>query len=669
MAENNLDIGQVIIENTKRWNVLSEEYDPVIGIGSPIERVRLNLDNNKYFNIPVDMYEENELFRKIGDKSLIKIAKSAKTDVNNVLKYLIRERCKYDFEFWCATCVTILTKESGLQRFILNRPQRRVLKELERLRLSNKPIKVILLKARQWGGSTLSQIYIAWLQLFHKPEWNALVVADVKEKAQHIRAMYERMAKYHPKGIIPDMEELVLKSYQGTQNFKTIGDRNAIIGVTSVETPHSPRAFTLHFLHLSEVGLWKSTAFVNAEELISALEGSLVDAPYTLCIKESTAWGVGSYFHREWQRAVKGDSNYTPVFVSWFEDGKQYNQPVKNIKEFVESWNDYEKYLWNIGATLEHIQWYRNKLRDYENHWKLMSEFPSTPEEAFQSTGSRVFRSEIVLSARKNCMPPIAVGSLIADGDKYEKALSNMRFQEHKGGNLSIWTFPNLLGIEKRGVIYVNRYCAFADVGGKSDKSDFSTLTVLDRILTLYGGVPYVCAEYHGHIDPDLFAWLCARISKWYENALLAVEVNTLINQSAIKGSYEGEHGITVLDEIKEYYDNLFYRIQPGTIQEKWSGVLGFHTNKHTKNLIIDALNAALRDGEFEERSLAACDEYDSYEYKPDGSMGAVSGAHDDRVISRAGAIWLSGQMPPVMEIKRSTKFAIAKKGNFAEYF
>jgi hypothetical protein len=58
-----------------------------------------------------------------------------------------------------------------------------------------------------------------------------------------------------------------------------------------------------------------------------------------------------------------------------------------------------------------------------------------------------------------------------------------------------------------------------------------------------------------------------------------------------------------------------------------------------------------MRDDGYEERSAAACNEFDMYEHKPDGTMGAQVGQHDDYVISRAGALWLSGQMDPVKEI------------------
>lgn len=64
--------------------------------------------------------------------------------------------------------------------FKLNRAQRRVLNKLEKLRKAGKPIKFILLKARQWGGSTLVQIYMLWIMLVHRRNWNTVICGDVE---------------------------------------------------------------------------------------------------------------------------------------------------------------------------------------------------------------------------------------------------------------------------------------------------------------------------------------------------------------------------------------------------------------------------------------------------------------------------------------------------------
>lgn len=63
-----------------------------------------------------------------------------------------RLRCRHDFPFWAATFAYIKRKGGGDDvPFILNRPQRRLVGVLEGMRRAQRPIRLILLKARQVG--------------------------------------------------------------------------------------------------------------------------------------------------------------------------------------------------------------------------------------------------------------------------------------------------------------------------------------------------------------------------------------------------------------------------------------------------------------------------------------------------------------------------------------
>ena len=90
--------------------------------------------------------------------------------------------------------------------------------------------------------------------------------------------------------------------------------------------------------------------------------GSINDGPYTMKVMESTAKGVGNFFHVEWLRAVTRRSNMNPVFIAWFMDDKnQLHVPQREYGKFIESMTEYEHELFELGATLEAIAWYRNK--------------------------------------------------------------------------------------------------------------------------------------------------------------------------------------------------------------------------------------------------------------------------------------------------------------------
>ena len=74
-----------------------------------------------------------------------------------------------------------------------------------------------------------------------------------------------------------------------------------------------------------------------------------------------------------------------------------------------------------------------------------------------------------------------------------------------------------------------------------------------------------------------------------------------------------------ILDEIRSYYDNLYYRTSPEQIKQGMPTRYGFHTNVHTKPTVINFLKAAMRDNLYLERSLPTILEYNLFEIKNRG--------------------------------------------------
>ena len=109
----------------------------------------------------------------------------------------------------------------------------------------------------------------------------------------------------------------------------------------------------------------------------------------------------------------------------------------------------------------------------------------------------------------------------------------------------------------------------------------------------MYGGCPVTVAVLKCHMDQDLFAWAGAQLAYWYNKGLLVVESNSLRKEQL---SSEGDHFLTVLDEIVDYYPNIYARTDPAKIRQGAPIMYGFHTNSATKPMVINALNAAMRD-------------------------------------------------------------------------
>jgi len=639
-----VDIDNIKLENKKRLQDLFGKYNPALGVGSLIKRIPLIGANDESIYVPEQMLEIETVKQWYELKSVKRLLKEMTGTYNDELlieffKQFAFTRIYYDFEYWTSIAVKIQEKNTKrIIPFILNKPQRKLLAELEDLRTRNLPIKIILLKARQWGGSTLVQVYMAWIQLIHKTNWHSLIIADIEHQARNIRNMYNRLISEYPS----ELGKFHLVNWQNMQKIKMVKERGCIIGVGSMQNPDAFRSFDVSMTHLSEVGLWKKTEGKEPQDLVQAIRAAVPDVPYSVNVMESTAKGVGNFFHNEWLSAKSKSSDYKPVFVAWWEN-ENYVLPIADYKAFINTMTDYDWFLYNLGATLESINWYkRHKIGNNFDDWRMKSEFPSTDAEAFQSTGRRVFAPIYVMNARKTCKEPIFVGDIYGDARKGMEAFKNLRLEESSEGCLRIWIKPD----EVKKIEH--RFCAFADIGGRTERADYSAIKILDRAPMLKGQPPEVAAVWMGHLDQDLFAWRAAQLSYYYEQALLAVETNSL-RKSQSDG---GDHFLTILDEIVNFYPNLYCRTTPEQIRQGLPRLYGFHTNVKSKEMIIDGLNGGLRDGDYIERDILTCHQLDVYEEKPSGELGAVEGNHDDLVMVTAGVRWICYQMPAPFEIK-----------------
>lgn len=237
---------KILAENKRRLDLLFAHYDPDTGEGSLIPRFPfLVYSDLRQINLPVTLKEKYGSIKSL-DTDFKKVFPEAKT-FQNALIYFEADRIKHDFEYWAFTCVKIKPKEGGAHiPFRLNRPQRRLVAELEKMRVANKPIRLILLKCRQWGGSTLVQIYAAWIQMLHKTNWNSMIAAHLNGPANNIRYMYRTMIDNYP----GDYGDYTWSGFEGTQNSRMIKERDCKITVGSMETPDSIRSDDISIAHL-----------------------------------------------------------------------------------------------------------------------------------------------------------------------------------------------------------------------------------------------------------------------------------------------------------------------------------------------------------------------------------------------------------------------------------
>ena len=659
-------VKEIIKENEKRNAEIYARFDPISGVGSIGERKKVVIDDFpiKTQYLPVEMMRV-PLVRQLAECGSVKEflkelgAYNKETfadDKVKVVEQFVRIRIKHDFPFWAATFVYIKNKGGGEDvLFRLSRPQRKFVRRLEAKRKANKPIRIVMLKARQWGGSTTSQIYMAWLQLVHKVGLNSLIIAHQGTGSDEIKSMFDRMISAYPVEMLYKLGETYKENEPKmvgvgkSGNIHHVPQRNCNIKIGTAERPDSCRGGDYNLVHLSEVGIWRATEGKKPEDIVRSACSGVLYKPYTMIVYESTANGTNNFFHREYADAAnpKKKSQFEALFVSWFEI-EQYSLSVDNIEEFAhnlyinreketttsvrEESGKYLWWLWKIGATLEAINWYIHERAKYTDHGLMAAEFPSDDVEAFVHSGTMVFDQYKVKQLEPTCKPPRYIGEVYADGDNGKDALKNLRFNEDKQGLLQIWEMPEI----DENELVTDRYLTVVDVGGRSNKADYSVILVLDRLFMMEGGKPTVVAQWYGHTDMDILAWKAAQIAAFYDNSLLVIESNTLETHDKER-NVEGDQSSFILNQIKDVYPNLYARKQ--SEQDIIEGVpkkYGFHTNVATKPMIISTLVKTIRDNLYTERDERCLHEYLTYEKKQNGAYGAITGEHDDLLMTRA---------------------------------
>ena len=657
-----MDRKKIIAENQRRLDAMYSPYDPITGVGSPIKRFPLKIFLSVTYWLPMSMKSEPAIEQSLKFPCALDYiahtfgGKDLSVKINDFHESIENLRFKHDFEFWAFKTIKIEDKLNlQLIPFKLRKAQHKLLVSFEKQREEEIPIRTIVAKARQWGGSTLTQIYMFWVQQVHKHNWHSAVIAHLDDAAKNIRGMYTTAAKHYPASI----GKITLAPYEGSTKNRICVETGGVIGVGSVQNPDQFHSYNYALVHLSEAGYFGETAKKSAMALIQAIRPSVPNVPLSMIIIESTANGRGNFFHNEWVAATTGKSIYDLIFVAWWEIDL-YQRPIKDYGEFIAKIEHHEKHeyfmnLWLKGATLEGINWYMTfQESEHMSDLQMWRQYPSDATESFSSTGRRVFNPMVLRMAEKNCIEPTFKGQLFAKDRKGRDAFVDLQFNDTGDGELWIWDMP-----EKTPMIS-NRYVLAADIGGKSADADWSVIRVLDRSYIMDGGTPEMVATWRGHLDQDLFAWVCAQLAYFYNKGLLVIESNSLRKDLA---DSEGDHFLTVLDEISEFYSNLYMRTSPEKIKEGAPIQWGFHTNIHTKPLVINALNAALRDETYIERDIRVINECDSFENKPDGTMGSVDGTNDDLVMATAIDIWTSdSQMSPPKIIVPSVRKTKGKR-------
>lgn len=506
------------------------------------------------------------------------------------------KKLRDDFPYYAPRMLKIRTKDGRMTPFTLNAMQTKIDAAIEAQRSAGKPVRLIILKYRQGGASTYTEG-----RIFHNTSMtkltNSLIVAHEDDASTNLFNMSKLFYDELPDELKPmkkasNAKEVVFENPTLDQEEKKANPGlRSRIKIASANNMGAGRSATIHNLHASEVAFWR-----DAKTLMLGLMQAVPNTPNTMVVLESTANGIGDYFYTEWQRAVRGESDFVPLFFAWFEDpGYEMDVPA----DFTPTADEIELMQRYPEITHRKLVWRRwaitNNCGGDVDMFK--QEYPSDDMEAFLVSGRPRFDTKVLREYLDKCQP--------GERGNLEQSGGRVRFIPDPNGFLEVWQRP------QRGI----EYFIGADVAEGLEKGDYSAAPVYSERYDL-------AALWHGHMDPDLYADQLTMLGEWYNEALLAVEKNN--------------HGFSVLSRLKESYDNLYYRTEYDKLEEVEKKELGWWSGEKTKRLAVDTMARLLREKQLGIKSKLLISECLTYVRDAKGSTNAQEGSYDDTVMGSA---------------------------------
>lgn len=506
----------------------------------------------------------------------------------------------------------IRNKENRLVQLKLNEPQKKLYAAIKAQHEAKRPVRIIILKARQEGFSTMTEAV-----MFHatatKKNVDSMVIAHKEDATANLfrmtRLFYDNLpGPLRPKRKASNAQELVF----GASERDGGEGLNSRIKCTTAGGKGVGRSDTLTNVHMSEFAFWPG----DPMETYTGLMQAVPDLPGTMVVIESTANGYNAY-KKLWDAAVeawdRGERDgFQPLFFAWWEMA-DYRRPVPAGFEPDEE----ERTLMEAyGLDLEQLAWRRWCIKtncggDVD---KFRQEYPASPDEAFIASGNCVFDQRALVLRREQVKDAEWERGMFRytydDTQESGKKLTDIRWEPDPNGIIRIHTKP------KEGYPYV--------IGGDTAGTGSDKFT--GQVLDNSSGVQVAVLQHQ--FDETLYARQMYCLGWYYNWALIGVETNY------------STYPEMELERLG--YPNLFVRRREDTFTGAIVNSYGFETNSTTRPIIIDGLKKVAREqleliGDYETLGEMLSFVYNE-QYRPEAEVGE----HDDLVMALAIAHYIS---------------------------
>lgn len=507
----------------------------------------------------------------------------------------------------------IVDKKRNTVPFFFNEVQEDFIKQLETLG-TNKPF--FVLKGRQQGfTSVITAIQLSYAIV--RKNFSGFTMADRSDNTQAIfndkaRVVYDRLpSELKPSEKFNSRNEMFFDKLNSSWRIATATDQ---VG----------RSRTLNFVHFSEV------AFYECD--LASLQAGIGEAITAGAIQvyETTANGFNQ------AKDLWDSETCHNLFYEWWRS-PEYRSTEYEYLETDDPWLiERKRLLEEKGCDKEQITWYCKKYDSYLDKNTIKQEYPITPIEAFVSSGDCVFDKEAInnqlarcaslqgarkgyFTYKKEAIPLTNSEGTMVD---VEWKIKDIKFVESKDGYITIHEEPKVKKNRDGIVTHKAPYAIGGDTAGTG--KDYFTGKV---VCNLDGKT--VATLHKQYIDEDLYAEQMYCLGMYFHEALIGIEINYSRQPTRIL-------------QKKYNYPNLYMRERLDGASDKPIMDYGFETTSRTKPIIIGELVETMRNAPWCEVDVPTLKEMTTFVKKENGKLEAIDGCHDDLVMAKAIAHFIS---------------------------
>ncbi len=506
----------------------------------------------------------------------------------------------------------IVDKNRNTVPFFFNEVQEDFIEKLETLG-TNKPF--FILKGRQQGfTSVITAIQLSFAIV--RKNFSGFTMADRTDNTMAIfndkaRVVYDRLP-----------EELKPSEKFNSRNEMFFDKLNSSWRIATA-TDQVGRSRTLNFVHFSEVAFYEC----NLSDLQAGI-GEAITAG-AIQVYETTANGFNQ------AKDLWDSESCHNLFYEWWRS-PEYRSTEYEYLETQDPWLiERKKVLEEKGCDKEQITWYCKKYDSYLDKNTIKQEYPITPTEAFVSSGDCVFDKEAInnqiarcvslqaprrgyFTYKKEAIPiPNSEGVMV----DVEWKIKDIEFVESRDGYIFLHEEPRVK-VKDGEITHKAPYSLGGDTAGTG--KDYFTGKVICNLDD-----KTVATLHKQYIDEDLYAEQMYCLGKYYHDALIGIEINYSRQPTRIL-------------QKKYNYPNLYMRERLDGASDRSVMDYGFETTSRTKPIIIGELVELMRNNPYIEEDIPTLKEMTTFVKKENGKLEAIDGCHDDLVMAKAIAHFIS---------------------------